>query len=290
MAARKTHPHKVTYKTVAIIIFVVFGLWTLIPIIFMAFASLKYQVDIFAMPKPDDWLGLAKWFVFKPTFHNYATLFTPPRGHFIHHLRNSAILALVPTAICIPLGLLASYALSRGKMPGKEHIFFWVITTRMAPPVVICVPLYFLFKSLGILQTLPGMIIAYTTFSLPFTIWLLRGFIDAVPIEIEEAARLDGLSRFRVFTNIVIPLIRPGMGAVIMLVTLFCWNEYLFTLILGGRSWKTMPVGMTELETAMGVYWGQVMAGGVIIIVPMVIFGLIVRRYIVKGLTMGALQ
>jgi multiple sugar transport system permease protein len=290
MVARKTHTHKITYKTVATIIFVVFGLWTLLPIVFMAFASLKYQVDIFAMPKPDDWLGLAKWFTFKPTFHNYATLFTPPRGHFGQHLRNSAILTLVPTAICIPLGLLASYSLSRGKMPGKEHVFFWVITTRMAPPVVICVPLYFLFKTWGILQTFPGMIIAYTTFSLPFTIWLLRGFIDAVPIEIEEAARIDGLSRFRVFTNIVIPLIRPGMGAVVMLVALFCWNEYLFTLILGGRNWKTMPVGITELETAVGVYWGQVMAGGVIIIVPMVIFGLIVRRYIVRGLTMGALQ
>jgi len=288
MIARKTR--SIVYKTIFIIIFVMFGIWTLLPIVFMAFASLKFQVDIFRMPKADDWLGLAKWFVFKPTFHNYITLFVPPRGHFGYHLRNSFLLTFVPTAICIPLGLLASYALSRGKIPGKEHIFFWVITTRMAPPVVICVPLYFLFQSWGILNTFGGMIIAYTTFSLPFTIWLLRGFMDAVPIEIEEAARMDGLSRFRVFTNVVIPLIRPGMGAVTMLVALFCWNEYLFTLILGGRPWKTMPVGITELETAMGVYWGQVMAGGVIIIVPMVIFGLMVRRYLVRGLTMGALQ
>ena len=288
MVARKTR--STIYKTAVIIIFVVFGIWTLLPIVFMAFASLKIQVEIFAMPKPHDWLGLAKWFVSKPTFDNYINMFTPPRGHFGYHLRNSALLTVISTVICIPLGLLTSYSLSRGKVPGKENIFFWVITTRMAPPVVICVPLYFLFKMLGIMQTFLGMIIAYTTFSLPFTIWLLRGFIDAVPIEIEEAARIDGLSRFRVFTNITIPLIRPGLGAVIMLIALFCWNEYLFTLILGGRVWKTMPVGLTELETAMGVYWGQVMAGGIIIVVPMVIFGLMVRRYLVRGLTMGALQ
>jgi len=277
------------YKIGVTIIFILFAIWSLGPIIFMAFASLKVQVNIFKMPPVGDWYGMFKWFFgFKPTLRNYVELFTI--GHFGSYVRNSFLLTITSTAICVPLALLVSYSLSRGKIPGKENIFFWVITTRMAPPVVICVPLYFLFKHWGILLTFGGMILAYTTFSLPFAIWLLRGFIDSVPIEVEEAARIDGLSRFRVFTNVVIPLIRSGLGAVIMLVTLFCWNEYLFTLVLGGRALKTMPIGIGELKSGVGVYWGRVMAGGIFVILPMVIFGIIVRRYIVKGLTMGALQ
>ncbi|MBE0477693.1 carbohydrate ABC transporter permease [Candidatus Aerophobetes bacterium] len=276
-------------RLLGIIALIIFGIWTVLPIVFMAFASFKMQVEIFAMPRFGDWGGLARWFVFKPTFLHYRELFGG-RADFTRYLINSVILTFVSTAICVPLGLFASYSLSRGKMPGKDTIFFWVITTRMAPPVVVCVPLYFLFIRFGLIRTFPGMVLAYTTFSLPFAIWLLRGFIDAVPREIEEAARIDGLSRLRVFINVVIPLIRSGIGAVIMLVALFCWNEYLFTLILGGRQWETMPVRVTELQTATGVFWGQVLAGGTIVIIPMVIFGITVRKYIVRGLTMGALR
>jgi len=269
-------------------VLIVFALWTLAPIIFMAISSLKVSGEIFAIPRPRDWVGFLNWFRFKPTLHHFHALFF--KGEYFSYFRNSILLTLVTTAIAVPLGFFTSYGLSRARLPGKENIYFWVITTRMAPPVVVLVPLYFLFRDFRLLQTFPGMVLAYTTFSLSFAIWLLRGFIDDIPIQLEEAARIDGLSRFRVVTNIVLPLIRPGLGATVMLVALLVWNDYLFALILGGRGMKTLTVGITELESASGIYWGQIMAGGIVLVVPMIIFGLLVRRYIVKGLTMGALE
>ena len=271
-----------------VMVFIVFALWTLAPLIFMAISSLKVSGEIFAIPQPRDWVGFLNWFRFKPTLYHFHALFF--KGQYFLYLRNSVLLTLVTTAIAVPLGFFISYGLSRARLPGKENIYFWVITTRMAPPVVVLVPLYFLFRDLRLLQTFPGMVLAYTTFSLSFAIWLLRGFIDAIPIQLEEAARIDGLSRFRVVTNIVLPLIRPGLGASVMLVALLIWNDYLFALILGGRGMKTLTVGITELESASGIYWGQIMAGGVVLIAPMIIFGLLVRRYIVKGLSMGTLE
>lgn len=271
-----------------VMVFIVFALWTLAPLIFMAISSLKVSGEIFAIPRPRDWVGFLNWFRFKPTLYHFHALFF--KGQYFLYLRNSALLTLVTTAIAVPLGFFISYGLSRARLPGKENIYFWVITTRMAPPVVVLVPLYFLFRDLRLLQTFPGMVLAYTTFSLSFAIWLLRGFIDAIPIQLEEAARIDGLSRFRVVTNIVLPLIRPGLGACVMLVALLIWNDYLFALILGGRGMKTLTVGITELESASGIYWGQIMAGGIVLVVPMIIFGLLVRRHLVKGLTMGTLE
>ncbi len=271
-----------------VMVFIVFALWTLAPLIFMAISSLKVSGEIFAIPQPRDWVGFLNWFRFEPTLHHFQALFL--EGQYFLYLRNSVLLTLVTTAIAVPLGFFVSYGLSRARLPGKENIFFWVITTRMAPPVVVLAPLYFLFRDLHLLQTFLGMVLAYTTFSLSFAIWLLRGFIDAIPIQLEEAARIDGLSRFRVVTNIVLPLIRPGLGACIMLVALLVWNDYLFALILGGRGMKTLAVAITELESASGIYWGQIMAGGIVLVVPMIIFGMLTRRYLVKGLTMGTLE
>ncbi len=276
-------------KVLKVVVITLFFVWTIVPIVFMVTASLKVTGDIFILPSPGDWLGIFKLlFYFKPSLVQYYHIFF--KGLFLTNLVNSILATIFSVLISVPLGLLAAYALSRANIPGKKHLLFWVISTRMAPPIAVIIPLYVLWSRLGILMTLPGLVLAYTTFNLPFSIWLLKGFIDSIPAGLEEAARVDGRGRFRTFIDIVLPLIAPGLGATVILCSLMAWNDYIFALILGGRGVKTLPVGITELESASVILWGQIMAGGVILIVPMIILGLLIRKYLVQGLTMGALK
>jgi multiple sugar transport system permease protein len=276
-------------KVLKVVAVTLFFAWTIVPIVFMVTASLKVTGDIFILPSPGDWLGIFKLlFYFKPSLVQYYHIFF--QGLFLTNLVNSILATIFSVLISVPLGLLAAYALSRANIPGKKHLLFWVISTRMAPPIAVIIPLYVLWSRLGILMTLPGLVLAYTTFNLPFSIWLLKGFMDSIPVELEEAARVDGRGRVRTFTDVTLPLIAPGLGATVILCSLMAWNDYIFALILGGRGVKTLPVGITELESAAFVLWGQIMAGGVILIVPMIILGLLIRKYLVQGLTMGVLK
>jgi len=276
-------------KTLKVAAVGLFFIWTMIPVIFLVSSSFKATGDIFALPKPGDWLGMFKLlFIFKASLTQFRNMFV--EGPFLKYFLNSLMATGFSVLISVPLGLLAAYALSRGRIPGKKHYYFWVISTRMAPPIAVMVPLYVLWRSFGVLQTLPGLVLAYTTFNLPFSIWLLRGFMDSIPKELEEAAYVDGRNRLRAFIDIVFPLIAPGVGATVILCSLLSWNDYLFALILGGRGVKTIPVGISELESATSVLWGQIMAGGTILIVPMVILGLVIKKFLVTGLTMGAMR
>jgi multiple sugar transport system permease protein len=276
-------------KVLKVIVVALFLIWTIVPIIFLVSSSFKATGDIFDLPKPGNWMGIAKLlFFFRASLTQFRNMFI--EGPFFEYLRNSLLATGISVLISVPLGLLAAYGLSRGRIPGKKHLYFWVISTRMAPPIAVMIPLYVLWRTFGILQTLPGLILAYTTFNLPFSIWLLRGFMDSIPKELEEAAYVDGRGRFRAFTDIVFPLIAPGVGATVILCSLLAWNDYLFALILGGRAAKTIPVGISELESATSILWGQIMAGGTVLIIPMVILGLVIKRFLVTGLTMGAMR
>jgi multiple sugar transport system permease protein len=276
-------------KVIKIIIIALFFLWTVVPIIFMVSSAFKETGDIFEIPQPGDWKGIFRLlFFFKVSMAQFYKMFI--EGKFFKYLLNSVIATVCSVGISVPLGLFAAYAMSRGRVPGKKHLYFWVITTRMAPPVAVMVPLYVLWRTYGILQTRIGLILAYTTFNLPFSIWLLRGFMDSIPRELEEASYIDGGSRLRAFFDIVIPLIKPGLGTTVILCSLFSWNDYLFALILGGRGSETLPVGISELESATSILYGQIMAGGLVMIVPMIVLGLIIKKYLVTGLTMGAMR
>ena len=276
-------------KTLKAIAIALFFTWTVIPIVFLVASSFKATGDIFDLPPTGDWIGMFKLlFVFDASMTQFHNMFID--GPFFKYLTNSILATGFSVLVSVPLGLLAAYALSRGKVPGKKHFYFWVISTRMAPPVAVMVPLYLLWKTYGVLNTLPGLVLAYTTFNLPFSIWLLRGFMDSIPKELEEAAYLDGKTRFGAFIDIVFPLIAPGVGVTTILCSLMAWNDYLFALILGGRGAKTIPVGISELESATSILWGQIMAGGTILIVPMVVLGLVIKKYLVTGLTMGAMR
>jgi len=202
---------------------------------------------------------------------------------------NSIIASLGSALISVVFGSMAAYSLSRIEFRGKKDLFFWIISTRMAPVVAVMVPLYAIFRGAGLVGTLPGLILAYTTFNLPFAIWILKGFFDNVPYAIEEAAMCDGCNRFQAFQSIL-PLVAPGIGAFLVLCVLFAWNDFLFASIIGSGGAKTLPVATKELVQPQNIQWGKIMAAGVVTTLPMMFLGLLIRRYLVTGLTMGAVR
>ncbi len=281
--------NNVIRKTIKWALILTFFLWTIIPILFMVSSSFKATGDIFDLPPSGDWAGILKLlFFFKASLAQFQAMFI--EGHFLRNVAISFLATALSVLISVPLGLMAAYALSRGRITGKKHLYFWIISTRMAPPVAVMIPLYVLWRSFGILHSLPGLVMAYVTFNLPFSIWLLRGFMDSIPVELEEAAYVDGRSRVGAFIDVILPMIKPGLGSTIVLCSLFSWNDYLFAMVLGGHGARTIPVGIGEFASASGILWGEIMAGGLIMIIPMVILGLVIRKSLVTGLTMGAMR
>ena len=263
-------------------------IWTLVPFYVMITSSFKGQGDAFTLPREGDWGGaLHKLVVFKPTTEHYRALFT--QADFGRYMTNSVTAAIGSAIISVVFGTTAAYAISRGRFRGKRDLYFWIISTRMAPVVAVTVPLYAIFKGLSLLNTIPGLILAYTVFNLPFAIWILKGFFDAVPYEIEEAYMVDGHSRSQALRKIL-PLVAPGLAAVVVLCILLAWNDFVFAAVMGGESAKTLPVGTQALKTASGIDWGQIMAAGVVTVAPMLTLGIVIRKYMIQGLTMGAVK
>lgn len=270
------------------VIFVVFYLvWTLLPFVVMFVSSFKDLLEAFKLPEVGDWMGIGVFFDFTPTTKHYATLFH--ENNFGRYIFNSLIAAGGSAVISVIFGSLAAYSLSRVEFRGKKDLFFWIISTRMAPVVAVMVPLFAIFRSLDLVGTLPGLILAYTTFNLPFAIWILKGFFDNVPYGIEEAQMVDGATRFQAFLSIL-PLVAPGIGAFIVLCVLFAWNDFLFAAIIGSGGAKTLPVATRELVQPQNIQWGAIMAAGVVTTAPMMLLGLVIRKYLVTGLTMGAVK
>lgn len=261
--------------------------WTLLPLFIMFVASFKDLLAAFAIPDPGDWAGAAMFFDFSPTVKHYVRLFT--ENNFGEYLMNSLVASLGSAVVAVTLGAMAAYSLARIEFRGKKDLLFWIISTRMAPIVAVTVPLYAIFRSAGLVGTLPGLILAFTTFNLPFAIWILKGFFDNVPYAIEEAAQVDGATRFQAFLTIL-PLVAPGIGAFLVLCILFAWNDFLFATIIGSGGAKTLPAATKELVQPQNIDWGKIMAAGVITTGPMIPLGLLVRRYLVAGLTMGAVK
>lgn len=265
----------------------VFTVWTVLPIFVMFVSSFKDLLQAFQLPAVGDWGSIGIFFDFDPTFAHYYNLFVNLK--FGTYLANSLMAALGSAAISVVLGSMAAYSLSRIEFRGKKDLFFWIISTRMAPVVAVLVPLYAIFRSAGLIGTVPGLILAYTTFNLPFAIWILKGFFDNVPYAIEEAAMVDGSTRLQALREIM-PLVAPGVGAFLILCVLFAWNDYLFASIIGSGGAKTLPPATRELVQPQNIQWGSIMAAGVVTTLPMLFLGLLIRRYLVTGLTMGAVR
>jgi multiple sugar transport system permease protein len=261
--------------------------WTLLPLLIMFLSSLKDLLDAFRLPAVGDWAGSIKLFEFTPTFKHYIGLFSD--DHFGTYFVNSLVSALGSAAVSVVLGAMAAYSLSRIEFRGKKDVFFWIISTRMAPVVAVLVPLFTIFRSASLIGTLPGLIIAYTTFNLPFAIWILKGFFDNVPFALEEAAMVDGCTRLQALRSIL-PLVAPGVAAFLVLCVLFAWNDFIFASIIGSGGAKTLPPATSALVQPQNIQWGKIMAAGVLTTLPMMLLGLVIRRYMVTGLTMGAVR
>ena len=276
-----------TFKWLSGIFVAFYMIWTVLPIFIMIVSSFKDLLEAFKIPAVGDWLGARVFFDFSPTFQHYIDLFT--NQPFGQYLFNSIVAAGGSAIISVVLGSMAAYSLSRTDFKLKNDLFFWIISTRMAPVVAVLVPLFAIFRGLDLVGSLTGLILAYTTFNLPFAIWILKGFFDNVPYAIEEAQMVDGASRSKAFMSIL-PLVAPGIAAFVVLCILFAWNDFLFAAIIGSGGAKTLPVATKELVQPQNIQWGTIMAAGTVTTLPMMLLGLVIRKYLVTGLTMGAVK
>lgn len=223
-----------------------------------------------------------------PTFENFAHVFTA--SSFGPALTTSTFTATVSTLMALILGAGIAYPLARRPGPVQQQVAFWVLSLRILPPIVIIIPMFLLFRSVGLTGSLWSLIILYTFMNLPLTVWLLRGFFSDVPVEIEEAAYVDGASPLRTFFSITLPLMLPGAISTALLAFIFAWNEFLFANVLTGASTRTAPVALTEFVNPVSIEWNHIMAAGTLVVLPIWIIALVVQRYLVRGMTMGAVK
>lgn len=253
-------------------------LFFIFPILWAIVTSFKTHADI----NSTDTL-----FVFKPTLANYQSLFQD--GDFLQFMGNSLFVSLASTALVLLLAIPAAYAIARFQI-GGDRLTEWILSMRMFPPIAMVLPLFILFRIAGILHTRLVLVIVYTLMNLPFAIWLLIGFFADIPKEIDEAAYVDGCSPISALWWVILPTSAPGLVATAVLSMIFAWNEFLFSLILGGGAAKTVPVAVGEYITDRAIYWGPMAAATVLAVLPILIFSVFVQPYIVRGLTMGAVK
>jgi multiple sugar transport system permease protein len=287
----------------------------MLPVIYDGITSLKPWSMIFKVPPT---------FNFKPTIGSYVRLFytiidyplgkgpTPEElatmswkdrvmwnntnqktsglgiglGRFI----NSLIISVASTFLSVALGLLTAYAVSRFDIKGKEDIMFFILSTRFLPPIVVTIPLFLFYRYLGLTDAHLGLILLYVAFNVSFATWVLRGFIDDIPKEYEEAAMVDGYTRLQAFRKIVIPQASTGIAATTVFCFIFSWNEYAFALMMTSRKAQTFPVFVQGIKGSLGIDWGAIAAGTFLFIIPVVVFTFLLRKYLLAGITFGAIR
>lgn len=251
----------------------------LIPFMWLIITAFKNRTDVMS-PTP-------KLF-FAPTLSNFHEAFVV--GEFALGLKNSLLTATGSTLLCLAIGLPAAYAFSRFRVYGEKHVFFYVLTTRMAPGIALVLPLYMFFQAVGILGTVTAVIIAHTALNLALVIYLMRNFFNDIPRELDEAALTDGANEWQVFIRVILPVTRPGIAVSAMISFLFSWNEFLFAFMIGGTFAQTLPAAFPGLVTPHGTYWGQLAAASVVVSIPVLIMIWFIQRHLTRGLTFGAVK
>lgn len=211
-------------------------------------------------------------------------------SEYVGYLKNSAITAGVSTILSVMFGLFAAYAFSRFKIAGKGDLLFFILSTRMLPPVVVTIPIFLLYRQLGLYDTTIGLIILYTVFNLSFSVWLLQGFIDEIPREYEEAALVDGYSRLQAFFKVVLPQTVTGLAATTVFCLIFAWNEYAFAVMLTAQNARTAPPSIPSVLGTGGIEWAQIAAGAMGFLIPVAIVTFALRNYLLRGVTFGAVR
>jgi multiple sugar transport system permease protein len=241
--------------------------------------SLKDQKQAFADPP---------LFIFMPTVHHYVDLLV--NTDFPRFFNNSVIVAIGTVGLSLLLGVPAAYAFSRWQFRARGFVLAWILFLRMVPGMTYVIPFFIIYKSLDLLDSHLGLILLYAIFNMALVIWSMQAFFDEVPRSLEESAYVDGASIWQAFLYIVLPLAAPGLVTTAVLCFLFSWNEFLFALVITRFNARTAPVGITNFMAYEGVEWGRVAAGSVIVLIPVLIFAIVVRRYLVRGLLAGALK
>ena len=272
--------HILTYA-----VWIAVTLITLLPIWWMFVVSWRSRVELFGRPS----FGIKTFFT-----QNYTHVLTD--ATFQGYMVNSLVVSTSNAVLVIVLALLATYSLSRYKLVGRDNIFFWLITNRMAPPAAFLLPLFIMFTKtfrIGnwtLYDTQIGLILLYCVFNLPFAIWLLKGVVDGIPIELDDAAMIDGAGLWGVLRHVIIPLSAPGLAVTGILSWIFAWNEYLFAANLTSVEARTITTGLAEFVTVTGTNWGEMAALAMITLIPSAFIVIFAQRYIVMGLTFGAVK
>ncbi len=237
--------------------------------------------------------------LFRPTLEHFSNLMlgeservaTSTKGdfNFLLYLSNSLIISIATTVIAMILAYPAAYSLARFRTLGDNYSF-WVLSIRMLPPVVFLIPISILFALYRLMDTRIGIILAYLTFNIPFACWIIKSFIEDIPIDLEKAAKMDGYSQWQVMTKIIFPLTKSAVAAVMIICFIFSWNEFLFALVISFFKSTTLTVGAAQFVTGYGIRWGKISAACIIAIVPTLTVGLLGQKYLVRGLTMGAVK
>jgi multiple sugar transport system permease protein len=253
-------------------------LFAVFPFYWMVATSLKTQAE--ALASPPIW-------VFTPNLDNYySVLFN---RDVLSSLINSVIIAVSTTVLAVGLGTPA-YALARFEFKSKEELWFWFITNRMLSPIVVALPIFIMARTLNLIDTHLVLVLVYLTFNLPIVVWICTDQFRGVPKDLDEAARLAGASRFTIFWRIALPLAMPGVAVSAIFSFIFSWNELLYALVLTRNTARTAPVAATSFMSGYDLPWGEIMATGTLIVLPVIVFALIVSKHLVQGLTMGAVK
>ncbi len=266
-------------------VWIVATLAVLFPIYWLFVVSARSRVELFGGPK-----------LIQTSF--YAENYIKPLSSstYQRYLVNSVLIATTNALLVATLAVAATYALSRWQLKGDQSIFFWTITNRMAPPAAFMLPIFLLFTRVvkigdwSLFDTRLGIILVYCIFNLPFAIWLLKGIIDGIPVELDEAARVDGASLGTVLMKIIVPLAAPGIAVTAILSWVFAWNEYLYAATLTSVNARTVTTGLAEFVTVTGTNWGEMAALSMVSLLPALVFLALVQKYIVTGLTFGAVK
>jgi len=279
-------------QVVTHVLLVLWALICLFPIYWVLITSFKYPIAVFQGPKYFPWID------FTPNLDAWKFLLTGPTSAAVYRSWiNSAILGVSSAAIAVFIGAMAGYALTRFRYYWarlnwrNRDIAFWIISQRMLPAVVVILPYLIMYRILGLIDTHPGMILAYTVFNLPFAVWILRDFFAGLPVDLEESALIDGASRFQAFRIIVLPLAAPGLIATFLFCLVFTWNDYLFALMLTFSKASTLPMFIAgEGTQSYGPQWWYLSALSLLSIAPMILITFLVERYITRGLVVGAIK
>jgi multiple sugar transport system permease protein len=264
--------------------------YTLLPIVWLFLSTIQTQASLITLPAPIIPTEL--------TLRNYVEIFKPAafgeasgQSTFVLALRNSLVVSLGATAMAMLFGTPAAYALVRFNIPRKRTLLLVVMGSQLLPAVSLIIPLFRMLRGAGLLDSLLGLILAYSTFSLPFVVWIMAGYFQSMPRELEEAARTDGASRWQAFVHVVLPLAAPGLAVTAIFTLLNAWDEFFFALIFTSTyASKTVPVALAEFIGRHSVNWGMLVTGGFIASLPPIALSLVCYRYIVSGLFAGGLK